>query len=112
VTPNPTTHIFSASIPVVPCNPVSDTDPLWVRVTLSDMKLTEAVPQPSAGGLWSWEACLLDGETEDYYLQPEGEEFVPEPGTILLLGSGLMGLVGYAALRLGSGQALRGRMEG
>jgi hypothetical protein len=27
------------------------------------------------------------------------EEFVPEPGTILLLGSGLAGLAGYAALR-------------
>jgi hypothetical protein len=28
-------------------------------------------------------------------------EFVPEPGTLLLLGSGLMGLGGYAALRWG-----------
>ena len=27
------------------------------------------------------------------------EEFVPEPGTIMLLGSGLAGLAGYAALR-------------
>jgi hypothetical protein len=27
------------------------------------------------------------------------EEFVPEPGTILLLGSGLMGLAGYGTLR-------------
>ena len=27
-------------------------------------------------------------------------EFVPEPGTVLLLGSGLMGLAGYAGLRL------------
>jgi len=30
----------------------------------------------------------------------EEEEFVPEPGTVLLLGSGLMGLAGYAGLRL------------
>jgi hypothetical protein len=28
------------------------------------------------------------------------EEFVPEPGAVLLLGSGLMGLAGYASLRL------------
>ena len=27
------------------------------------------------------------------------EEFVPEPGTVLLVGSGLMGLAGYAGLR-------------
>jgi hypothetical protein len=30
---------------------------------------------------------------------PEEAEFVPEPGTIALLGSGLAGLAGYAALR-------------
>ncbi|HUW95415.1 MAG TPA: PEP-CTERM sorting domain-containing protein [Anaerolineae bacterium] len=37
------------------------------------------------------------------------EEFVPEPGSILLLGSGLAGLAGYATLRVCSGHALRGR---
>jgi hypothetical protein len=31
------------------------------------------------------------------------EEFVPEPGTILLVGSGLMVLAGYGALRFRSG---------
>lgn len=65
--------VFSATIPITPCNPVSDTDPLWARVTLSPspLPLTGAW---AAGGRPIWSLCLDDGETEDYYLEPE------EPG--------------------------------
>jgi len=40
-----------------------------------------------------------DCEGADEPDEPEEPEFVPEPGSMLLLGSGLAGLAGYAALR-------------
>ncbi len=56
-------------------------------------------PQPPGGN------CDMGA----FELDSVEEEFVPEPGTLMLLGSGLAGIAGYAALRVRSGQALRKR---
>jgi hypothetical protein len=87
------------------------------------------VPPQPRGGKWDVFLCVVPEESLHEFadnlvqiqleedcgaiawgaltVEPCEEEFVPEPGSVFLLGSGLVGLGGYATLRLRSGQALR-----
>lgn len=63
---------FNLDIPITPCNVVPDpTEPLWVRVTLSELDSPTEAPWIYGGQPYpASESCFDQGETEDYYVEP------------------------------------------
>ena len=64
---------FDLDIGISPCHPVPDpTEPLWVRVTLSEMNPLSGEPWIYGGQPYpAATSCFDEGETEDYYVEPE-----------------------------------------
>jgi hypothetical protein len=70
---------FDLDIEIASCHPVPDpTEPLWVRVTLSERESLSEAPWIYGGQPYpASTACFWEGETEDYLVEPE---LIPECG--------------------------------
>jgi hypothetical protein len=86
------TVFFSTDIPGTAFKPVEVEDPFGVWQLGAGV-----VAEPRSEDLDDWVQWVVDWLVADEC--PSEEEFVPEPGTVALLGTGLAGLAGYAALR-------------
>ncbi len=76
----------------------------WISVGL-DGFVSDGFGSVDAGWPSEWVEDEPYADCTILCLDPCAVEFVPEPGTIMLVGTGLAGLAGYATLRLRSGQA-------
>ncbi|HUW14201.1 MAG TPA: PEP-CTERM sorting domain-containing protein [Anaerolineae bacterium] len=101
-------HFNSETWLAAPCRPRDLPDrQLDGAATFAEVDASVKTPL----GTWKYGLVGDESKCEGFFTVEVAEvceaEFVPEPGTIVLLGSGLAGLAGYATLRLRSGKARR-----
>ncbi len=86
---------------VVPCNLRPQTAPTTING--SEVELSQETIEDLYGEwmIRMWQPAIGNAASVTWFFAEDcaALEFVPEPGTIALLGSGLAGLAGYAALR-------------